>query len=90
MIEEKDITEKHIERLKEYVGFEISYFAKKHGKVIKRMGIWQDDKCRVFRSTNGELCFTYWDMDKKDYRTAKDIKEIIGYLPKELESLVRH
>ena len=49
MIEEKDITEKHIERLKEYVGFEISYFAEKHGKVIKRMGIWQDDKCRVFR-----------------------------------------
>jgi len=90
MIEEKDITEKHIERLKEYVGFEISYFAEKHGKIIKRMGIWQDDKCRVFRSMKGELCFTYWDMDKKGYRTAKDIKEIIGYLPKELESLVRH
>ena len=90
MIEEKDITEKHIERLKEYVGFEISYFAKKHGKVIKRMGIWQDDKCRVFTSMKGELCFTYWDMDKKGYRTAKDIIEIIGYLPKELESLVRH
>ena len=54
------------------------------------MGIWQDDKCRVFKSMKGELCFTYWDMDKKDYRTAKDIIEIIGYLPKELESLVRH
>mgnify|MGYP001191240494 FL=1 len=90
MIEEKDITEKHIERLKEYVGFEISYFAEKHGKIIKRMGIWQDDKCRVFRSMKNELCFTYWDIDKKDYRTAKDIIEIIGYLPKELESLVRH
>ena len=84
------MTEKDIEKLKNYLGFEISYFAKKHGKVIKRMGIWQDDKCRVFRSMKGELCFTYWDMDKKGYRTAKDIKEIIGYLPKELESLVRH
>tara|TARA_B100001057_G_scaffold500554_1_gene616288 strand:+ start:911 stop:1165 length:255 start_codon:yes stop_codon:yes gene_type:complete len=84
------MTEKDIEKLKKYLGFEITYFAEKHGKVIKRMGIWQDDKCRVFRSAKDELCFTYWDMDKKGYRTAKDIEEIIGYLPKELESLVRH
>ena len=84
------MTEKDIEKLKNYLGFQISYFAEKHGEVIKRMGVWQDDKCRVFRSMKGELCFTYWDMDKKGYRTAKDIKEIIGYLPKELESLVRH
>ena len=85
---EKDFPD--IEKLKSYLGFEISYFAEKHGEVIKRMGIWQDDKCRVFRSMKGDLCFTYWDMDKKGYRTAKDIREIIGYLPKELESLVRH
>ena len=84
------MTEKDIEKLKNYLGFEISYFAKKYNKVIKRMGIWQDDKCRVFRSMKGELCFTYWDVDKQSYRTAKDIKEIIGYLPTELVSLVRH
>ena len=84
------MTEKDIERLQEYLGFAISYVAEKHGEVIKRMGIWQYDKCRVFRSMKGDLCFTYWDMDKKGYRTAKDIREIIGYLPKELESLVRH
>jgi hypothetical protein len=84
------MTEEDIKKLKEYLGFEISYFAKKHGKVIKRLGLWQDDKCRVFTSGEGELCFTYWDIDKQGYRTAKDIKEIIGYLPKELVSLVRH
>jgi hypothetical protein len=84
------MTEKDIEKLKSYVGFRITYFAKKHGKLIERTGIWQDDKCRVFRSAKDELCFTYWDIDKKGYRTAKDIEEVIGYLPKELKSLVRH
>ena len=59
------MTEKDIERLKEHLCFEISYFAKKYGKVIKRKGVWQDDKCRVFRSMKGELCFTYWDMKRK-------------------------
>ena len=76
-------------KLKKLQEFKITYFAKKHGEYITRRGVWQDDKCKL-EMRNGGLSFTYWDMDKKDYRTAKDIKEIIGYLPKELESLVKH
>ena len=32
------MTEKDIEKLKSYVGFQITYFAEKHGELIKRMG----------------------------------------------------
>ena len=40
--------ETDIEKLKSYLGFEITYFAEKHGKLIKRMGIWQDDDIRRY------------------------------------------
>ena len=75
-------------KLKELKEFKITYFAKKHGEYITRRGVWQDDKCNlVYR--NGGLSFTYWDLDKQNYRMANDIKEILGNFPQELESKVR-
>jgi len=76
------------EKLKSLKGFEITYFAKKHGELITRKGVWQDDKCKL-EMRNGGLSFTYWDLDKRSYRMANDIKEILGNFPQELESKVR-
>mgnify|MGYP003655696487 FL=1 len=75
-------------KLKNLLGFEIQYFAKKHGKVITRHGIWQDDKCKLEMRDNG-LSLTYWDIEKNSYRMANDIKSIVGYFPQELKSKVR-
>ena len=76
------------EKLKRLKDFKITYFAKKHGELITRKGVWQDDKCKL-EMRNGGLSFTYWDLDKQSYRMANDIKEILGKLPQELESKVR-
>jgi len=75
-------------KLKELKEFKITYFAKKHGELITRRGVWQDDKCNlVYR--NGGLSFTYWDLDKQNYRMANDIKEILGNFPDDLKGKVR-
>ena len=75
-------------KLKNLLGFEIKYFAKKHGKVITRHGVWQDDKCKL-EERNGGLSLTYFDIEKQSYRMANDIKSIVGYFPQELKSKVR-
>lgn len=75
-------------KLKNLLGFEIQYFAKKHGKVITRHGVWQDDKCKLEMRDKG-LSLTYFDIEKQSYRMANDIKSIVGYFPQELKSKVR-
>ena len=46
--------------------FEISYYAKKHGKFISRRGSW-DEKCKYWFSKS---LITYFDIDANNYRTA--------------------
>jgi len=48
--------------------FVITYFAKKHNKIITRNGQWTkpDDFMttgKAFISKNGVVCFIYWDCD---------------------------
>jgi|TARA_R110002126_G_scaffold149406_2_gene295343 hypothetical protein len=74
--------------LKKCSKFRINFFAKKYGRVISRIGVWKDDKCRLFESQSGVECFTFWDNDRERYTTATQIKEIIGFLPDELKSEV--
>jgi len=31
-----------------------------------------DEKSRVFTTTSGEIAFCYFDLDKNNYRTAKN------------------
>jgi hypothetical protein len=40
-------------------------------KSVCRSGII-DDKTRIFTTSNGELAFCYFDLDKNNYRTAKN------------------
>tara|TARA_R100000700_G_C3134001_1_gene118106 strand:- start:408 stop:602 length:195 start_codon:yes stop_codon:yes gene_type:complete len=49
--------------------FKITYYAKKHKKVITRQGT-HDEKCRVWTSAKGILLYTYFDLDEWGYRTA--------------------
>ena len=63
--------------------FKIKYFAKKHNKVISRIGKWVDD-CKVWNSSTGDVLLTYFDVEKKNFRTAKDVVEILGYVPNDL------
>ena len=60
--------------------FKIKYFAKKHNKVISRIGKWVDD-CKVWNSSTGDVLLTYFDVEKNNFRTAKDVVEILGYVP---------
>ncbi len=47
--------------------FVVTYFAKKHNKVITRNGSWlkpnTDTTGKAFISKNGVVCFIYWDLD---------------------------
>ena len=47
----------------------ISYFAKKHNKIITRPFKW-DEKCREWISQKGIKCCTYFDVDQNAHRTA--------------------
>jgi hypothetical protein len=40
-------------------------------KSVCRSGII-DDKTRIFTTSSGELAFCYFDLDKNNYRTAKN------------------
>jgi hypothetical protein len=40
-------------------------------KSVCRSGVI-DDKTRIFTTSSGELAFCYFDLDKNDYRTAKN------------------
>lgn len=50
--------------------FKITYYAKKHSKLITRNGKWTD-MCREWVSSVGDKLFTYYDIDNNGYRTAK-------------------
>ena len=47
--------------------FVVTYYAKKHEKVITRNGSWlkpdTDTVGKAFVSKNGIVCFIYWDND---------------------------
>ena len=49
--------------------FQISYYAKKHGKFITRNGK-HDDKSRFGTSKQGVPYYVYYDLDAHGYRTA--------------------
>ena len=49
--------------------FNITYFAKKYGKVITRAGVWTE-KSKEWVSKKNENLFTYFDLDNEGYRTA--------------------
>ena len=49
--------------------FEISYYAKKHGKFISRRGQW-NEKCKYWFSKSLKPLITYFDIDANNYRTA--------------------
>ena len=59
--------EKVKQLLKEYNTFVISYYAKKHGKIIDRQGTWTkpntDTPGKHFVSKEGNDIFVYWDLD---------------------------
>ena len=50
--------------------FKITYYAKKHGKLITRNATWTD-QCKYWTSKVGDSLMTYFDMDEQGYRTAK-------------------
>ena len=58
--------EKAKQLLKEYSTFVISYYAKKHGKIIKRQGTWikpnTDTQGKHFVSKGNDI-FVYWDLN---------------------------
>ena len=49
--------------------FKITYYAKKHGKHIKRQGKWTE-KCIERLDKLGNDIMIYFDMDADGYRTA--------------------
>jgi len=57
-----------LEKLKEYAFFKISYYAKKHKKIIFRNAMWTD-KCKI---NNDKGYIVYYDVDAQGYRTATD------------------
>ena len=59
-------------KLKKANFFRIRYFAQKHNDYIVRYGI-VDDKMKFWESKDGDICFTYFDIDAGGYRTAKNI-----------------
>ncbi len=59
--------EKVKQLVKEYKTFIITYYAKKHGKIINRQGTWTKPNTDIlgkhFVSNEGEDIFIYWDFD---------------------------
>ena len=59
--------EKVEQLLNEYPKFVISYYAKKHGKIINRQGTWTkpitDTQGKHFVSKEGNDIFIYWDLN---------------------------
>ena len=59
--------EKAQQLLEQYPKFIISYYAKKHGKIINRQGTWTkpntDTQGKHFVSKEGNDIFIYWDLN---------------------------
>jgi hypothetical protein len=52
--------------------FAVTWKADKYDKMrIFRKGLW-DEKCKQWISKQGDRLLTYFDIDKNDYRTAKN------------------
>jgi hypothetical protein len=49
--------------------FKVTYFAKKHERLITRNGKWTT-MCKQWVSKAGQKLLTYYDMDSNGYRTA--------------------
>jgi len=67
---EENMKAERVEQLlKEYNTFVISYYAKKHGKIINRQGTWTkpntDTQGKHFVSKEGKDIFIYWDLNAK-------------------------
>ena len=65
---EENMKAERVEQLlKEYNTFVISYYAKKHGKIINRQGTWTkpntDTQGKHFVSKEGKDIFVYWDLN---------------------------
>jgi hypothetical protein len=65
---EENMKAERVEQLlKEYNTFVISYYAKKHGKIINRQGTWTkpntDTPGKHFVSKEGNDIFVYWDLN---------------------------
>jgi hypothetical protein len=65
---EENMKAERVEQLlKAYNTFVISYYAKKHGKIIKRQGTWTkpntDTLGKHFVSKEGNNIFVYWDLN---------------------------
>ena len=65
LVDETNV-EGFIELLQKKVHFIISYFAKKHNKLIIRNAMWTD-KCKIDKDRGS---ITYFDIDANGYRTA--------------------
>ena len=50
--------------------FYITYYSNKDKKHITRQGK-HDDKSRFWKSKQGVVLYTYYDLDAHDYRTAR-------------------
>ena len=53
--------------------FYITYFAKKHKKIITRKGQFdspEGTEGKAFLSKNGDPCLIYWDLDAEGWRNA--------------------
>jgi hypothetical protein len=78
---EKQVQEISVEdieiKIKESQFFRLRYYAEKHKDYIVRYG-FVDDKMKFWEAKNGDLCFTYYDVEAHGYRTAKNIDWIQG------------
>ena len=74
----KEISVEDIEiKIRESKVFRLRYFAEKHDDYIVRYGM-VCDKMKFFENKEGDICFTYFDIDAHGYRTAKNIDWIQG------------
>ena len=71
LVDETNV-EGFIELLQKKVHFVISYFAKKHNKLIIRNAMWTD-KCKIDKDRGS---ITYFDTDANGYRTATQLIQI--------------
>ena len=60
-------TEEILQFVEDHDTFLITYYAKKHSKIITRRGTWTkpntDTKGKYFETKDGNDIFIYWDLD---------------------------
>ena len=59
--------------------FLITYYAKKHGKIITRRGTWTkpntDTKGKVIQSKDGNDIFIYWDLNAEPNKNGNQWRQ---------------